>query len=118
MGPGPVVPGCVGSLTSDAGAGVQRIRVEPNLLIRSYRQAQSDWLFQQVTGPYPSARVHPYAPGLLYSAAVPVRSSTGRAWPRSRRWSTLASTPLPTLPVPSLGSSPGFSRGFAGGRRA
>ena len=70
-----------------------------NLQIRSYWQAHPDQLFQQVTGPYTSARVHPYAPGLLYSAAVPVHSSTGRAWPRSWRWSTLASAPLPTLPV-------------------
>ena len=64
-------------------------------LIRSYRQALSDQVFQQVTHPCTSVRVHPYVPGLLYSAAAPVRSSTGRAWPRSWRWSTLASAPLP-----------------------
>jgi len=41
--------------------------------------------------------------GVLETTAVPVRLSTGRAWPRSWRWPTLASAPLPTLPVWRLG---------------
>jgi hypothetical protein len=47
-------------------------------LIAAIQQAHSDWLFQQVTHPYTSARVHLYVPGLLYSAAVPLTGGEDR----------------------------------------